>query len=214
MRCRTCFYAEHRHAPLIVLQGMDTPAGRHHPPRLQRSRSAGRGRSAARRPVRSRARLSVRIHRQEAGPRRDRHLQSQPLRDVLITRVHQWIDRAECKRRYDQIDFERMLAENGTTILKFFLHISKERWHGSTSRPSAGSSIRATWKSARSGARTCKPTRTPLPPPRRRAPWYVIPSDSKSTRNLLVSSILIETLAGLHMAYPKPEQDYSKVVIT
>jgi hypothetical protein len=47
--------------------------------------------------------------------------------DVLITRVNGWIDADECKRRYRQInDFERMLAETGTTILKFYLHISKD----------------------------------------------------------------------------------------
>ncbi|MFX6230731.1 polyphosphate kinase 2 family protein, partial [Acinetobacter baumannii] len=46
--------------------------------------------------------------------------------DVLITRVHDWIDDTECKRRYRQInDFERMLWETGTVVLKFFLHISK-----------------------------------------------------------------------------------------
>ncbi len=47
--------------------------------------------------------------------------------DVLITRVDGWIDAAECKRRYRQInDFEKMLAETGTTILKFYLHISRD----------------------------------------------------------------------------------------
>ena len=47
--------------------------------------------------------------------------------DVLITRVNGWIDTAECKRRYRQInDFERLLAETGTTILKFYLHISRD----------------------------------------------------------------------------------------
>lgn len=47
--------------------------------------------------------------------------------DVLITRVNGWINAAECKRRYRQInDFERMLSETGTTILKFYLHISND----------------------------------------------------------------------------------------
>ncbi|MFT3685218.1 MAG: polyphosphate kinase 2 family protein [Phycisphaerales bacterium] len=47
--------------------------------------------------------------------------------DVLIVRVNKWIDKAECERRYDQInDFERMLTENGTVIVKCFLHISKD----------------------------------------------------------------------------------------
>ena len=47
--------------------------------------------------------------------------------DVLVVRVHGWIDEATVKRRFRQInEFERMLSENGVTIVKFFLHISKE----------------------------------------------------------------------------------------
>ena len=46
--------------------------------------------------------------------------------DVLIVKVHDWIDDAECERRYAQInDFERMLTETGTSIIKCYLHISK-----------------------------------------------------------------------------------------
>jgi polyphosphate kinase 2 (PPK2 family) len=46
------------------------------------------------------------------------------------------------------------------------------------------------------------------------ASWYVVPSDSKSTRNLIVSSILVETLEQLKMAYPQPAEDYSGIVVT
>ena len=45
------------------------------------------------------------------------------------------------------------------------------------------------------------------------APWYVVPSDSKSTRNLIISQILIEELEALKMKYPRPEQDYSGIVV-
>jgi polyphosphate kinase 2 (PPK2 family) len=45
------------------------------------------------------------------------------------------------------------------------------------------------------------------------APWYIVPSDSKSTRNLIVSSILIEHLEALKMQYPRPAEDYAGIVV-
>jgi len=93
--------------------------------------------------------------------------------DVLITRVNGWIDAAECKRRYRQInDFERLLAETGTTILKFYLHISKtsrkNAWKSvATPRKSNGNSSRATLRCASSGTITWRPTRRRCPPPAR-----------------------------------------------
>jgi hypothetical protein len=67
-----------------------------------------------------------RIHRQTPGKGEIVIFNRSHYEDVLVPRVHAMIDLAECKRRYRQInDFERMLAENGTILLKFFLHISK-----------------------------------------------------------------------------------------
>jgi PPK2 family polyphosphate:nucleotide phosphotransferase len=140
--------------------------------------------------------------------------------DVLVPRVHATIDLAECKRRYRQInDFERMLAENGTTLLKFFLHISKaeqrarlqeridkpeKRWKFNPSDLKE----RARWDEYLAAYEAAiEETSSEW------APWYVIPSDSKSTRNLIVSSILVETLEGLKMAYPQPAEDYSGIVV-
>lgn len=131
--------------------------------------------------------------------------------DVLITRVNGWIDAAECKRRYRQInDFERMLVETGTTILKLYLHISKDeqkkRLEERRDTPDkqwkflpGDLSVRAQWddymqayEAAMSATSTAH------------APWHVIPANSKLARNLMVSGLLIETLEKLDMRYPKP----------
>lgn len=134
--------------------------------------------------------------------------------DVLVTRVHGLIGKAEWKERYRQIrHFEQFLADNGTTILKFFLHISPEEqlerfaarledpqrnWKISESdyaeRPHWDHYMEA-YEDAISAASTAS------------APWYVIPSNHKWYRNLAVSRIIVETLEELKMSYPKPQVD-------
>jgi len=131
--------------------------------------------------------------------------------DVLITRVSGWIDATECKRRYRQInDFEKMLVETGTTILKLYLHISKDeqkkRLEERRDTPDkqwkflpSDLAVRAQWddymqvyEAAMSATSTAH------------APWHVIPANSKLARNLMVSGLLIETLEKLDMRYPRP----------
>jgi polyphosphate kinase 2 (PPK2 family) len=112
-----------------------------------------------------------------------------------------------------------MLAENGMTILKFFLHISRDeqkarlqariddpdkRWKFNPTdleeRKLWDQYMRA-YEDALSATST------------EHAPWYVVPANSKSTRNVIVSSVLIHTLQALKMAYPQPEGDFSKLVV-
>ena len=140
--------------------------------------------------------------------------------DVLITRVNGWIDAAECKRRYRQInDFEHMLAETGTTILKFYLHISrdeqKKRLEERRDTPQkqwkfqpGDLAVRAQWddymeayEAALSATSTAH------------APWHVIPANSKLARNLMVSGLLVETLESLDMRYPQPAEGAADMVI-
>ncbi|MDO9636806.1 MAG: polyphosphate kinase 2 family protein, partial [Thiobacillus sp.] len=140
--------------------------------------------------------------------------------DVLITHVNGWIDAAECKRRDRQInDFERMLAETGTTILKFYLHISKDeqkkRLEERRDNPEkqwkfhpADLAVREQWddymdayEAALSATSTAH------------APWHVIPANNKLARNLMISRLLIESLEGLKMRYPEPEEGISGTVI-
>lgn len=141
--------------------------------------------------------------------------------DVLIVKVHDWIDEAECKRRYAQInDFERMLAETGTVIIKCYLHISKEeqklRMQERLSDPIK------TWKFNPNDLKerdlwdkymlayenAMKATSTDY------APWYVIPADSKTNRNLLISKILLNTLKSLKLAYPPVPAEFKTIKIS
>lgn len=140
--------------------------------------------------------------------------------DVLIVKVHDWIDDEECKRRYQQInDFERMLSETGTTIIKCFLHISKEeqkeRLQERLDDPTKHWKFnpkdldeRALWDQyIVAYEKALQQTSTEY------APWYVIPADSKTNRNLLVSQILLETLNQLPLAYPAKPKAWEKLTI-
>lgn len=140
--------------------------------------------------------------------------------DVLIVKVHDWIDDAECKRRYAQInDFERMLSETGTTIVKCFLHISKEeqkaRMEERLQDPTKTWKFnpndlkeRAIWsKYMVAYENALLATSTSY------APWYVIPADSKTNRNLLISRILLSTLKSLNLSYPPAPKEYQSIVV-
>lgn len=140
--------------------------------------------------------------------------------DVLIVKVHDWIDNAECERRYAQInDFERLLAETGTTIIKCFLNISKDEQKVRMQERLADST--KTWKFnpgdlkerelwpqyMQTYEQAIKTTSTDY------APWYVIPADSKTNRNLLISRLLLDTLKSMKLNYPPTPADYKSIVV-
>lgn len=140
--------------------------------------------------------------------------------DVLIVKVHDWIDETECQRRYAQInDFERLLTETGTTIIKCFLHISKEeqkaRMQERLDDPSktwkfnAGDlNERELWPQyMQAYEQALKATSTKY------APWYVIPADSKTNRNLLISKLLLNALKGMKLKYPPSPAEYQSITI-
>jgi PPK2 family polyphosphate:nucleotide phosphotransferase len=133
--------------------------------------------------------------------------------DVLIVRVHGLVPGKVWSARYDQInEFERTLSAAGTTIVKFFLSIDRDeqrkrfqaRYDDATRRwkfSLADLEERKLWdeyQAAFDDALT--KTSTPW------APWYLIPANHKWFRNLAVSTILANTIAGLKPAYP-PEPD-------
>ena len=140
--------------------------------------------------------------------------------DVLVVRVHNIVTKDEWRKRYEQIrNFEKMLAEEGTTILKFYLNISrdeqKRRLQDRIDDTAKNWKFnlgdlkeRALWEEYTSAYEDAfTETSTPW------APWYVIPADHNWYRNLCVASILVKTLEGLNMKYPAPEADFSKIVI-
>jgi len=129
--------------------------------------------------------------------------------DVLVVRVHQLVQKSVWEQRYEQINnFEKMLAENGTVILKFFLNLGKDeqkkRFDARRDNPDKN------WKSSPSDeaerkywddyqaayqdalANCSKPY----------APWFVIPANRKWFRNLAISQIIVDSLEGLDLKYP------------
>jgi PPK2 family polyphosphate:nucleotide phosphotransferase len=140
--------------------------------------------------------------------------------DVLVPRVSGDLDDDARDRRCAQIrDFERMLAETGTTVMKVFLHISKseqrERLQARLDDPEkhwkfdpADLAARTKWDVyQRAYADTINAT------DRDHAPWYVVPADSKTHRNLIIAHLLLETMQGMKLAWPAPKADMSKVKI-
>jgi PPK2 family polyphosphate:nucleotide phosphotransferase len=138
--------------------------------------------------------------------------------DVLVTRVHKLIDEKTWLARYDRIrEFEDLLTEDGTHILKFYLHISKReqlaRFAERLEDPARNWKIsesdyteRAYWDNyvgAFEDAMMATSTK--------RAPWFVIPANHKWFRNLAVSQIIAEAMDGLQMSYPKPTVDLAEI---
>jgi PPK2 family polyphosphate:nucleotide phosphotransferase len=140
--------------------------------------------------------------------------------EVLIVRVHPEILRGEnlpgngggkiWQHRFRSIhDFERHLDANGTRIVKFFLHLSKEeqrqRFLARIDQPDknwkfseSDMTERSLWKKYMHAYEEClEATST------ERAPWYAVPADDKQNARLIVSQIILNTLEGLNMRYPR-----------
>ena len=142
--------------------------------------------------------------------------------DVLITRVHGWVSDHVVKRRFDQIrEFEELLVENGTAIVKFFLHISKkeqkkrleERIHDPEKRwkwNSGDLEERKLWeKYMRAFEDVISATSTDD------APWYIVPANRKWFRNLVVADRVLHALDAMDLKQPPPPPgvDFSRLRI-
>ena len=138
--------------------------------------------------------------------------------DVLVTRVHDLVPKDVWSKRYARINqFEKNLAQNGTHILKFFLHISPDeqlrRFKSRLDDPRKQWKIsesdyteRAYWDAyTKAYEDVLERTST------RRAPWFIIPANHKWFRNLAVSQIVVETLEDLNMHYPVPTVDLAEI---
>jgi PPK2 family polyphosphate:nucleotide phosphotransferase len=134
--------------------------------------------------------------------------------DVLVVRVKDLAPEPLWRSRYDSInDFERMLVREGTTILKFLLHISKaeqlEKFRERLARPDkyfkwSDNDIkeRARWDDyQRAYEDAVNATSTPW------APWYVIPADHRWYRNYVIARILAGTLETMDPRYPEPPDE-------
>jgi PPK2 family polyphosphate:nucleotide phosphotransferase len=134
--------------------------------------------------------------------------------DVLVVRVKHLVPEERWRSRYDSInDFERMLAREGTTIVKFFLHISKdaqmERFHERLEREDKHYKFsandvreRRNWDAYQEAyEEALNHTSTEW------APWYMVPSDHKWYRNLVVAHTVLSVLQDLDPQWPEPEED-------
>ncbi|MFZ6848879.1 PPK2 family polyphosphate kinase [Undibacterium sp. RuRC25W] len=217
------FAANHEPKLLVILQGMDTAGkdgtvksvfGQLHP--LAARTVAFKAPSVAEKD----RDFLWRVHQEVPGKGEIVIFNRSHYEDVLISKVHGWIDDAECERRYAHIrDFERMLVETGTIVLKFFLHISKdeqkERLEERLVDPDKHWKFdmqdlaeRVHWEAyQRAYEKALSATDVPS------APWYVIPANSKTQRNLIIASIVFEKLNGLALKFPPGNLEYSKLVV-
>jgi PPK2 family polyphosphate:nucleotide phosphotransferase len=138
--------------------------------------------------------------------------------DVLVVRVHDLVPKQVWSQRYEQINaFERMLADNGTHILKFYLHIDPdeqlERFKQRILDParhwkiSDGDYAERPYWDAYTEAFEDALSKTSTD----HAPWFVIPSNHKWFRNLAISRIVAETLESLDMQFPEPTVDIDEI---
>jgi len=207
-------YAEGKHKMLVVLQGMDTSGKDGTIKHVFRTiNPLGVKVANFKRPNDEELAHDYlwRVH--EHTPRNGRLVifNRSHYEDVLVVRVHDLVPPKVWKRRFDHIhDFEQMLADEGTVIIKLFLHISraeqKARLQERLDNPAkhwkfehGDISERAHWDAYTKAYEDAIEATSTLD-----APWYVIPADRKWYRNLVVSGILIDALERLHMRYPEP----------
>ena len=216
-------YAEHKYKVLVVLQAMDT-GGKDGVIRKVFSGINPQGVRIANFKAPSAEELEHdylwRIHKQVPAKGEIVVFNRSHYEDVLITRVHGWIDDATAARRMRQInDFEAALVEEGAIILKFFLHISKDeqkqrlqdrlddpakRWKfnfGDLAERKKWNDYQRVYEEA------INATSSP------HAPWYIVPADRKWVRDVYIASVLVEALNQLNMHYPAATAGLAKVVI-
>lgn len=216
-------WAEDRQRLLIVLQGIDA-AGKDGTIRHVMDAFNPQGCSVVGFKVPSAIELAHdylwRIHQHTPGNGRITIFNRSHYEDVLVVRVHGLVPRSVWSRRYRHInEWERMLTDEGTTIVKLFLYIDRDeqrerlqarldepdkRWKFST----GDLGERDLWDDyVKAFEDVLERTST------ERAPWYLIPANRKWFRNLAVAHILGETLDDLDPRYPEPEEALEGIVI-
>jgi PPK2 family polyphosphate:nucleotide phosphotransferase len=216
-------WAEGRHRVLVVLQGIDA-AGKDGTIQHVMEAFNPQGCRVAAFKVPTEVELAHdylwRVHEQVPRSGEIAIFNRSHYEDVLVVRVHGIVPPSTWKRRYDHINaFERLLVDEGTTILKFFLYIDRdeqrERFQARLDDPSKNWKFRlgdleerkrwddyiAAYEDVLERCST------------EYAPWYVIPSNRKWFRNLAVAEILADTIAALKPRYPAPEEDLMGVVV-
>ena len=216
-------YAEGKHKILVVLQGMDTSGkGGTIKHVFEGVNPAGVKVASFKAP--SSEELSRdflwRIHQRVPAKGELVIFDRSHYEDVLIARVRKLVPEKVWRQRFDQINaFERLLAESGTTIIKFFLHIDedeqKERLQARLDDPAKHWKFRKgdleerkLWSEYQKAYEdVLEKTSTEW------APWHIVPANRKWYRNIVVSRVIIETLESLDMKFPPPVEDLTGVVV-
>jgi PPK2 family polyphosphate:nucleotide phosphotransferase len=222
-RLQNLLYADHRRALLVILQGLDA-AGKDGTIRHVMSGISPQGVSVV--PFKQPTDEELdhdflwRVHKQAPGRGHIAIFNRSHYEDVLVVRVHDLVPRKVWKRRYRQINaFERILTLNGTVILKFFLHISKDEqkqrlqerlddptrfWKFSIKDIEERRHWSAYRKAYEDVLEKCST---------KWAPWHIVPANHKWYRNLVVAQTIVDTLRNLKLEYPAPREDLSKIII-
>jgi PPK2 family polyphosphate:nucleotide phosphotransferase len=217
-------WAEGRHRLLVVFQAMDT-GGKDGTIRKVFSGVNPQGVRVVNFKAPSRIELAHdylwRIHRHTPGDGEIVVFNRSHYEDVLVVRVLGLVPEERWERRYDHINaFERLLSDEGTTILKFYLHISKEeqakRLRARLADPEKhwkfnvdDLATRERWDDYMAAFEAVLSTTSTAD-----APWHVVPANHKWYRNLVVAETIVATLEGLGMEYPEPEEDLDGIVVT
>lgn len=212
-------YAQHKHRVLVVIQAMDT-GGKDGCVKHVFSRVDPQGINvrAFKKPSEEEMAHDFlwRVHPHVPGNGQITVFNRSHYEDILAVRVKKLMPDAVWKRRYRHIiEFERMLVEEGTTIVKLFLHISKDeqkrRLEERLANPAKHWKFnpedladRERWDDFMKAYEELISRTSTV-----HAPWHVIPADRKWYRNLCVARIMVDTLRGLKMEFPsiswKPE---------
>jgi PPK2 family polyphosphate:nucleotide phosphotransferase len=216
-------YAEGKHKVLIVLQAMDA-AGKDGTIRHVFDRVNPQGVKVAsfKKPTSKELAHDYlwRIHEHTPGSGEIGVFNRSHYEDVLVVRVLGLVPEERWSRRFDHINaFERLLADEGTIIRKFYLHIDKDeqkrRLQARLDDPTKNWKFNAgdldhrkLWDDYMTAYQdVLEKTSTD------HAPWHIIPANHKWYRNLLVAEVLVEALRDAGLNYPEPEEDLDGIVI-
>jgi PPK2 family polyphosphate:nucleotide phosphotransferase len=223
-RLQDVFYADRRFKMLVVLQGTDT-SGKDGTIRAVFNRTSALGVHAVawKAPTdQERAHDFLwRIHKEVPAAGEIVVFNRSHYEDVIVPVVRGWIDAEERARRHAHInDFERMLVESGTVVLKFFLHVSKDEqrqrlqdrlddptkhWKfalGDLDERKSWDTYQQTYSSMIDATGTTW------------APWIVVPADSKTHRNLMIGKAVRQALADLKLCYPPGDPALAHIKVT
>jgi PPK2 family polyphosphate:nucleotide phosphotransferase len=223
-RLQEVLYAEAKHALLVVLQAMDA-GGKDGTVRGVFGHLSPMGVTATsfKKPTEHELAHDFlwRIHQATPPKRMIGIFNRSQYEDVLVVRVHKLVPAAQIEARYDAINaFEKQLAESGTTIVKFFLHISKKeqtrRLQARLDDPTKHWKFNADDLAERKrwddymAAYEIALARCSTP----YAPWFIVPADRKWYRDAVIARIVHRTLDGLDMAYPAEAPELAKLRIS